>query len=96
MTADPLTPAVSERICRHMNDDHGDAMVDYCRVLSRATDTKSATMTAVDRYGFEMSALTEDGPRPIRLAFSKPISSADDARKEMVALVKRCRAAATA
>ena len=92
--SDPMRP-FAPGIIKHMNDDHADAMVDYCKVLSRATDTKSATMTAVDRYGFEMSALTEDGPRPIRLAFSKPISSSDDARKEMVALVKRCRAAAT-
>ena len=92
--SDPVRPFAAG-IIQHMNEDHGDAMVDYCRVLSRATDTKSAKMTAVDRYGFEMSALTEGGPRPIRLAFSKPISSSDDARKEMVALVKRCRAAAT-
>ncbi|MDG2051917.1 MAG: DUF2470 domain-containing protein [Myxococcota bacterium] len=90
--SDPMRP-FSDGIIKHMNDDHGDAMVEYCRVLTRATDATAATMTAVDRYGFEMSALTGEGPRPIRLAFSEPISSADGARKEMVALVKRCRAA---
>ena len=31
MAADPLTPAVSERICRHMNDDHSDAVLRYAR-----------------------------------------------------------------
>ena len=27
MAADPLTPAVSDRICKHMNDDHADAVL---------------------------------------------------------------------
>jgi hypothetical protein len=49
-------------------------------------------MTGVDRYGFEMSAQTGRGPRPIRLAFSAPIATPDDARREMVALVQRARA----
>jgi putative heme iron utilization protein len=79
-------------IIDHMNADHSDALVAYCRAFSKAKDTTAATMTGVDRYGFEMSATTERGPRPIRLAFSAPISSTDEARREMVALVKQARA----
>ena len=29
MAADPLTSAVSDRICAHMNDDHAEAVVAY-------------------------------------------------------------------
>jgi hypothetical protein len=88
---DPIAPH-AHAILVHMNADHADAMLDYCRALTRATDTTVATMTGVDRYGFEMSALTGRGPRPIRLAFSRPIATPDDARREMVALAKRARA----
>lgn len=89
---DPIAP-LARGIIDHMNADHADAMVRYCRVFSKATDTTAATMTSVDRYGFEMSAETSRGPRPIRLAFSAPISSAEEARKEMVELVRRASSA---
>jgi hypothetical protein len=40
----------------------------------------------------EMSALTERGPRPIRLAFPAPNSTPEDARRELVTLAERARA----
>ena len=46
MTADPLTPAVSERICRHMNDDHGDAVLQYALHYGGVSAANIATMTA--------------------------------------------------
>jgi heme iron utilization protein len=87
---DPIASHASA-IIDHMNADHADAMIDFCRALTRATDTTAATMTGVDRYGFEMSAQTGRGPRPIRLAFPAPIATPDDARRAMVALVRRAR-----
>ena len=55
----------------HMNADHADAMVLYCKAFSKATEITSASMTGIDRYGFEMSAKTAEGPRPVRLAFAR-------------------------
>jgi len=83
--------ARSETIIDHMNDDHAETLALYCRAFSKATETKQARMTAVDRYGFEMSAQTEQGPRPIRLGFSEPITDADQVRKELVALARSAR-----
>ncbi|MDB4969875.1 MAG: hypothetical protein JWN44_5564 [Myxococcales bacterium] len=88
---DPLAPVAAE-IIRHMNDDHAAALIAYCHAFSRATDATSATMTAVDRYGFEMSAITAAGPRPIRVAFPRALATTEEVRAEMVALVKRARA----
>jgi putative heme iron utilization protein len=87
---DPVAPHATA-IVDHMNEDHVDAMVMFCQAFTRATDTTTATMTSVDRYGFEISAQTGRGPRPIRLAFSAPIATPEDARREMVALVRRAR-----
>ena len=88
--ADPLAES-AEGIIEHMNDDHRDAMIVCCTSLSKAKDTSDAVMTGIDRYGFEMSAITEDGPRPIRLAFAKQATTSEDARKEIVKLVKEAR-----
>jgi putative heme iron utilization protein len=88
--ADPLAPFASG-ILQHMNQDHADTMVLYCRSFSKAADTSSARMTGVDRYGFEMSATTENGPRPIRLAFSRSVSSAEAVRAELVEMARKAR-----
>ncbi len=89
-SACPIAPAAG-RILGHMNEDHGQAMVLYCRAFSKAHDTTAATMTSVDRYGFEMSAVTAAGPRPIRLAFPEKAETAGDVRKHLVALAQQAR-----
>jgi len=88
---DPLAEHAAG-IIDHMNADHAATMVDYCRALTRATDATAATMTGVDRYGFEMSVATGKGPRPVRLAFSRPVSNPEEARRELVALARSARA----
>ena len=83
--------ASSDRIIAHMNADHADTMVLYCDAFTKATETAVASMTAVDRYGFEMSVETEQGPRPIRLPFTKEVGTAKEVRIELVDLAKRAR-----
>ena len=90
---DPMEPH-AEDIIEHMNDDHRDAMVIICQKMSKAVDTTDAVMVSIDRYGFEMSAVTGDGERPIRLAFDNQVSDSEDARKEIISLVQRARKAA--
>jgi len=87
---DPLV-AVRDRIVEHMNEDHEDAMAAMCRAFSKANEFSSVKMTAVDRYGFEMSVELPDGPRPIRLAFDNAAGNANEARVELVRLTKRAR-----
>ena len=87
---DPLFESAGD-IISHMNEDHEDAMVIICKEMSKAKDTTSATMTGIDRYGFEMSAMTAEGPRPIRIGFENEATDSEEARKEIVALVKKAR-----
>jgi len=87
---DPIAPHAAA-ILAHMNDDHGHNMLDYCRAFTKATAATAAQMTSIDRYGFEMSVETALGPRPVRLAFSQPIATPQDARRELVALAEAAR-----
>jgi putative heme iron utilization protein len=89
---DPLGPSAAGTIA-HMNADHADALVLYCRAFSKATAIASATMTGIDRYGFEMSAKTAEGPRPVRLAFARPVGSPEEARAALIAMLKEARIA---
>jgi heme oxygenase (biliverdin-IX-beta and delta-forming) len=84
---DPLGPSAGG-IVAHMNGGHADAMVLYCKAFSKATEVTSASMTGVDRYGFDMSAMTPQGPRPIRLAFARPVSTPEEVRAALISMVK--------
>jgi hypothetical protein len=39
-----------------------------------------------------MSAMTAQGPRPVRVAFASPVSTPEEARAALVAMVKDARA----
>ena len=87
---DPLAPSAAD-ILAHMNADHADALLLYCKAFSVGAEITSATMTGVDRYGFEMSAITSSGPRPLRLAFGNPVSTPEEVRVALISLVKDAR-----
>jgi putative heme iron utilization protein len=74
--ADPLAGSATG-IIEHMNADHADAQVLYCRHLAGYPDTTSASMSSVDRYGFEMIAITPNGRHAVRLGFPEPCIDAN-------------------
>ena len=93
-TQAPLGALSAEHVARivsHMNDDHGDSLLDYARHLAGAPSATAARMTQVDAVGFGMTAETPDGPRQLRLPFNEPIADAKDARVALVAMAKRAR-----
>ena len=92
--ADPLVGSAAG-IIEHMNADHADAQVLFCRHLAGRPDTTEATMSAVDRYGFEMIAVSDAGRAAVRLEFPRECSTGDEVRRAMVAMVHEARAAAT-
>jgi len=90
---DPLAGPTAAGIIKHMNADHADAQVLYCRHLLGRPDTTAATMSAVDRYGFEMIAVSPAGRAAVRLGFPEECRTGEQVRQAMVALVAKARAA---
>jgi putative heme iron utilization protein len=90
---DPLAGA-SAGIIEHMNADHAEAQLLFCRHLAGRPDTTEASMSAVDRYGFEMIAAGPAGRAAVRLGFPDECTTGDEVRRAMVALVADARAAA--
>jgi len=90
---DPLVGAAAG-IIEHMNDDHADAQVLFCSYLLDRPETTEATMSAVDRYGFEMIAVSPAGRAAVRLGFPEECTTGDEVRQAMIALVTEARAAA--
>jgi heme iron utilization protein len=75
-------------IIGHMNADHADALVTLCHHDAGRPDVVSASMTAVDRYGFEVIADIGGGHRDaLRIGFRAPQGAADGVRRELVAML---------
>jgi putative heme iron utilization protein len=92
--ADPLAGAAAG-ILAHMNADHADALVLLCAGPGARPETTAATMSAVDRYGFEVVATSPQGRSVIRLGFPSPVTTPAEVRTALVAMVRRARADAT-
>jgi putative heme iron utilization protein len=84
MAADPLTPAVSDRICKHMNDDHAAAVLSYARHYGGITTARQARMLAV---GPEAMRLEVDGT-PVDVPFDHTLSDSEDAHRTLVAMLR--------
>jgi heme iron utilization protein len=86
---DPLADSMAE-IIQHMNADHTDALVLLARKFARI-ESQEATMTAVDRLGFQVRVKTQDGIRGARIAFLREVSNQAETRKVLVEMVQQAR-----
>ena len=91
--ADLLTPAVSDRICKHMNDDHAEAVALYARVYGQIEPVLSAQMLSIDADGMNLSTQTDAAAEPvqIRIPFDHPLQDSEDAHHTLIAMIKQAR-----
>jgi heme iron utilization protein len=86
---DPLAESAAG-ILEHMNADHAEALVLYCKVFA-GVDAEAATMTGVDRLGFRVRARTGDRLQGLRINFPRQVHSPMEARQVLVEMVKQAR-----
>lgn len=89
--SETITAAVSDRICKHMNKDHGDAVLTYVQVFGNTQTATSATMNSIDTTGMDLTAQVDNEPVPVRVTFDHPLSSAQDAHHVLVDMLKQAR-----
>ena len=86
---DPLADSMAE-IIQHMNADHKDAIVLLAWKFARI-ESQEATMTEVDRLGFQLRLKTQDGMRGVRIAFLREVGNPAETRKVLVEMVQQAR-----
>ena len=86
-TQDPLAPHAAG-ICRHMNDDHREALALLCQKL-RSLPGTGARMVGVDVFGFDVEQ--EQGGR-VRFDFAQPAFTTDEVRRALVSMVRAAKA----
>jgi putative heme iron utilization protein len=86
---DPLADVAPE-IIGHMNQDHADSLLLIARAFGDE-DAREAQMTSVDRLGFNLKLRTEDGMEGTRIAFSREVRDAQEARAVLIEMIRQAR-----
>jgi putative heme iron utilization protein len=89
--ADPITPEVSDRICKHMNEDHAEAVLTYAKVYGKATTAQTAAMSAIDPLGMDLSAQVDDATVNLRIPFDRELQDSEDAHQVLIAMIREAR-----
>ena len=91
--AEPITAAVSDRICNHMNQDHAEAILMYAQVYGDKAEATSAVMDSIDSEGMNLTAIVGGSPMPVRVEFDHTLAGAEDAHHTLVDMLKQARSA---
>jgi putative heme iron utilization protein len=86
---DPVA-AGADGICRHMNDDHAEAVRTFC--VARGADPAGARMIGADAFGFDL----ESSAGRLRYDFPCEVTTEDEVRRAVIALLHEARRAAAA
>ena len=92
--SDPLSPAISDRICKHMNEDHADAVLLYARVYGGAEAATAAKMVSIDPEGMTLEVEQEGIATPVRVTFDHRLKDSEDAHQTLIAMVRKGRSQA--
>jgi putative heme iron utilization protein len=82
---------VSDRICKHMNEDHSDAILLYAKFYGNMSEVEKAKMLSIDSEGMNLSVNVKDSNQKIRIKFDHSLEDAEDAHHTLIDMVKKAR-----
>ncbi|MBE9178217.1 DUF2470 domain-containing protein [Oculatella sp. LEGE 06141] len=89
--ADAFSSEVSDRICKHMNEDHADAVTLYAKAFGGVTEAIAAQMLQIDAQGMDLLVQSETATTPVRVAFDHTLQDSEDAHHTLIDMVKQAR-----
>ncbi|WP_414565097.1 MULTISPECIES: DUF2470 domain-containing protein [unclassified Anabaena] len=89
--SDQFSAEISSRICKHMNEDHANAVVIYAQAFGGVTDATAAEMLSIDAEGMNLTAQVNEETVPVRIQFDHVLADAEDAHQTLIAMVKQAR-----
>ncbi|MGG6268766.1 DUF2470 domain-containing protein [Leptolyngbya sp. AN03gr2] len=89
--SEAFSPAVSDRICSHMNKDHSDSVLVYVQHFGKVKDATAAEMKSIDEKGMDLLAQVNAETVPVRVNFDRTLKDAKEAHIILVEMLKRVR-----
>lgn len=89
--SEAFSPAISDRICNHMNQDHSEAVLVYAQYFGKIGNATAAEMKSIDAKGMNLSAQVDGETVPVRVTFDRTLKDAKEAHVILVEMLKRVR-----
>lgn len=85
-----ITTAISDRICKHMNQDHGDALVLYAKYFGKVSQIETAKMLSIDNQAMYLE-IDHQSEEPLKIEFDHQLENAQDAHHTLVEMMKQAQ-----
>jgi putative heme iron utilization protein len=89
--SEQFSPEISSRICKHMNEDHAEAVVLYAKAFGGIADASKAQMLSIDAQGMDLTAQVNNETVPVRVEFDHVLVDAEDAHHTLIAMLRQTR-----
>ncbi|MBV6622833.1 MAG: DUF2470 domain-containing protein [Rivularia sp. (in: Bacteria)] len=89
--SEEFSTQVSDRICKHMNEDHADAVALYAKTYGDLKDATAAKMLSIDAEGMNLQAQANGEEVPVRIKFDHTLKNAEDAHHTLIDMLKQVR-----
>lgn len=89
--SEAFSTEISDRICKHMNEDHANAIALYAQTFGNSPDTETAQLLSIDAQGMNLAAEIKGSSVPIRIEFEHQLKDAEDAHHTLIDMVKKAR-----
>ena len=86
--SEPLSQEVIDKIRKHMNEHHADAVLTLAQKCGNCAVAEAAQVLSIDSQGMDLTAQTGDAAVPIRITFDHVLKDAEDAKNTIIALVQ--------
>lgn len=88
--SEEFSTQVSDRICKHMNEDHAEAVALYAKAYGEV-DATAAQMLSIDAEGMNLQAQVNGEEVPVRVKFDHTLENAEDAHHTLIDMLKQVR-----
>ncbi|MBH8553757.1 DUF2470 domain-containing protein [Nostocaceae cyanobacterium CENA357] len=89
--SEEFSTEISSRICKHMNEDHADAVIIYAQAFGGVTNATASQMCSIDSQGMDLTTQVNGEVVPVRIEFDHVLVDAEDAHQTLIAMVKQAR-----
>jgi putative heme iron utilization protein len=89
--SEQFSTEISDRICKHMNEDHASAVALYAQTFGNSPDTEAAQMLSIDSQGMNLMTQVKGESVPLRIEFDHALQDSEDAHHTLIAMVKQAR-----
>lgn len=83
-----LTEESIAAIVAHMNEDHGDAVIDYARHFGELEAVDAAELRSFDEEGMTLVAFAGGEKHVLSIGFDHDLEDTDDARDTLIAMAR--------